>query len=111
MQLVKVNEYSTMLNGIRNGNRHAILKFHGSHCYRSKQFKDRLIKRVDLQIDVYEIDFFEHRDISRLLGVEIIPTALLLENGIPISRMDGLYGADDFLDFVADVVLHGKNPL
>jgi thioredoxin-like negative regulator of GroEL len=100
-----------MVSNIHSGTRYSVIRFHDKRCYRSQKFGEYLSRRTDLNIDVHEIDVEAHREIAHLYGVTYFPTAILLDDGIPVSRMEGLCETENFLDFVADIVILGHNSL
>jgi thioredoxin-like negative regulator of GroEL len=107
MNIVKVNTYQKMLSQIHNGKRHSIIKFSGKNCKACKKMNERLLEIKDLAVDVYDIDHYENKMISRLFSVRMLPTAVFIEDGMPMARMSGLSEADEFLSTVKDVVVHG----
>ena len=111
MHILKVSSYPKMVSNIRSGTRYSVIRFHNKHCYRSQKFGEFLSKRSDLNIDVHEVDCDTNHGIARLYGVSLFPTSILLDGGIPVSKMEGLCETDHFLEFVADVVILGRNPL
>ena len=111
MHVLKVVTFQKMVSNIRSGTRYSVIRFHDTCCYRSQKFGDSLSRRTDLNIDVHEIDVGAHREIAQLYGVSYFPTAILLDDGIPVSRMEGICEAENFLDFVADIVILGHNSL
>jgi thioredoxin-like negative regulator of GroEL len=70
-----------------------------------------LAKRKDMNVDVYSVDYFENLEVARLYGVTRIPTAIFMENGVPMSRMTGIEYAEEFLEYVNGVVVEGRYPL
>lgn len=111
MRIIQVPNYPAMVLNVRFGTKKSLLLFREKSSTRSNIFRENLNKHQELNIDVFEIDCNENREISQLFGVRYIPTAILLDNGFPVSRMDGECKSHEFLNFLQDVVSHGKDPL
>lgn len=109
MRIEKIVSFDKLVGHIKMDARYSMLRFHDVRCYRSRQFGKSLAKRSDINITVYEIHS-DNREILQLFGVSCVPTAFLLDGGIPISRMQGLCESENFLDFVAGVVDMGRDP-
>ena len=99
MQTIKVNSYSKMLDGLRNGRKYALIKFTSNSCRACKK-----IAKLDLDIDVYDVNHDENKAISRAFSVRSLPTVVFCEDGIPSARMVGLNKANEFFEVVGQVV-------
>jgi hypothetical protein len=111
MRILTVPNYPSLVLNTRYGTKKSLLFFSNKTSVHSATFRENLKKHPDIHIDVLEIDCNDNPEISDLFGVRYIPTAILLENGFPISRMDGVCKSQEFVDFLYDVVSHGKDPL
>jgi hypothetical protein len=111
MRILTVQNYPSLVLSVRYGSKKSLLLFSRKTSVQSDTFRGNLKKNQDIHIDVWEVDCNGNPEISDLFGVRYIPTAILLENGFPISRMDGVCKSQEFVDFLHDVVSHGKDPL
>ena len=103
MQTIKVNSYSNMLDGLYNGRKYALIKFTSNSCRACKNLHPKIAK-LDLDIDVYDVNHDENKAISRAYSVRALPTMIFCEDGIPSARMVGLNKANEFLQVVDQVV-------
>ena len=104
MQTIKVNSYSKMLGGLQSGRKYALLKFTGKNCGACKKLEPKLTEIKNLDIDIYDVEHYENKVISRAFSVRALPTVVFCEDGIPSARMTGLSESDDFFQLVDDVV-------
>ena len=74
-------------------------------------FSRKLEKESGDQYGCFGNDCDDNPEISDLFGVRYIPTAVLLDNGFPVLRMDGSCKSREFFVFLRDVISHGKDPL
>ncbi|AGE48848.1 thioredoxin [Paramecium bursaria Chlorella virus AP110A] len=111
MRILSVPNYPSMVLSVRFGTKKSLLFFSNKTSLRSAAFRENLKKHQEINMDVLEIDCDENPEISDLFGVKYIPTAILLDNGFPVSRMDGSCKSHEFVDFLFDVVSLGKDPL
>jgi len=111
MRISRVTRYDHLVSGLRSGSKYSIVKFVKTDDYRTNILNSSLAKRKDMNVDVYSVSYLENLEIARLYGVTRIPTAIFVENGVPMSRMTGIEYAEDFMDYVDGVVSHGKHPL
>jgi hypothetical protein len=111
MRISRVTRYDHLVSGLRSGSKYSIVKFVRTDDYRTNILNSSLAKRKDMNVDVYSVDYFENFEVARLYGVVKIPTAIFMENGVPMSRMTGIEYAEEFLDYVNGVVVGGKYPL
>ena len=103
MQTVKVNSYSNMLSGLHSGRKYALIKFTSKSCRACKNLEPRIAK-LDLDIDVYDVNHDENKAISRAFSIRSLPTVVFCEDGIPSARMVGLNKTSEFLEVVGQVV-------
>jgi thioredoxin-like negative regulator of GroEL len=103
MQTIKVNNYSKMLGDLQSGRKYSLIKFTSKSCRACKNLEPRIAK-LDLGIDVYDIDHDENQVISRAFSVRSLPTMIFCEGGIPSARMVGLNNSKEFLQLVGQVV-------
>lgn len=111
MRILSVPNYPSMVLNVRFGTKRSLLLFSNKTSVRSATFRENLKKHQEINIDVLEIDCDANPEISDLFGVRYIPTAILLDQGFPISRMDGACKSHEFVEFLHDVVSLGKDPL
>lgn len=111
MRISRVTRYDHLVSGLRSGSKYSIVKFVRTDDYRTNILNSSLVKRKDMNVDVYSVDYFDNFEVARLYGVVKIPTAIFMENGVPMSRMTGIEYAEEFLDYVNGVVVGGKYPL
>ena len=101
MDTIKVNSLRQFTSGVTSGRKYAIAKFYKNGCKPCGTLQEKYMKpRGGLSIDVYEIEHVNNKVISRQFDVRVLPTAILFENGEPVSRMDGLKEADEFFENV-----------
>ena len=103
MQTIKVNSYSKMLSGLQSGRKYSIIKFTSKSCRACKNIERRIAK-LDLDIDVYDVDHDDNQVISRAFSVRALPTVVFCEGGIPSARMVGLNQTKEFFQIVDQVV-------
>ena len=103
MQTIKVNGYSKMLDGLYGGRKYALIKFTSKSCRACKNLHPKIAK-LDLDIDVYDVNHDENKTISRAFSIRSLPTMIFCEDGIPSARMVGLNKANEFLQVVDQVV-------
>ena len=103
MQTIKVNSYSKMLDGLHNGRKYALIKFTSNSCRACKNLHPKIAK-LDLDIDVYDVNHDENKTISRAFSIRSLPTMIFCEDGIPSARMVGLNKANEFFEVVGQVV-------
>ena len=103
MQTIKVNSYSKMLSGLQSGRKYSIIKFTSKSCRACKNLEPRIAK-LDLDIDVYDVNHDENKVISRAFSVRALPTVVFCEDGIPSARMVGLNKTQEFFYLVDQVV-------
>jgi thioredoxin-like negative regulator of GroEL len=103
MQTIKVNNYNKMLDGMQSGRKYALIKFTSKACRACKNLEPRIAK-LDLDIDVYDVNHDENQVISRSFSIQSLPTVVFCEDGIPSARMTGLNQSKDFLKLVGQVV-------
>ena len=111
MRFSTVPNYPSLVLSMRYGTKKSLLFFSNKTSVHNATFRENLKKKPDIHIDVWEVDCDDNPEISDLFGVRHIPTAILMENGFPISRMNGVYKSHEFVDFLHDVISHGKDPL
>jgi len=111
MRILSVPNYPSMVLNVRFGTKKSLLFFGNKTSVRSAIFRENLKKNQEINMDVLEIDCDDNPEISDLFGVRYIPTAVLLDNGFPVSRMDGSCKSREFFVFLQDVISHGKDPL
>jgi thioredoxin-like negative regulator of GroEL len=110
MHIIQIHTYRQLLTNVRSGNKHAIIQFTSPGCPASNNLKARLAKRRDVNIDVFDIEYYKNKPIGALFDVKYLPCAILVEHGMPVARANGLFEMDNFLEAVDDVVFHDKNP-
>ena len=103
MQTIKVNGYSKMLDDLYGGRKYALIKFTSKSCRACKNLERRIAK-LDLDIDVYDVDHDDNQVTSRAFGVRALPTVVFCEDGIPSARMVGLNQTKEFFQIVDQVV-------
>lgn len=103
MQTVKVNSYQKMLGGLQSGRKYALIKFTSKSCRACKNLEPRIAK-LNLDIDVYDVEHYENKVISKLFSVRALPTVVFCEDGIPSARLVGLNDSKDFFKLVGQVV-------
>lgn len=103
MQTIKVNSYSNIIGGLYSGRKYALIKFTSKSCRACKNLEPKIAK-LDLEIDVYDVNHDENMVISRAFSVRALPTVVFCEDGIPSYRMVGLNKAKEFLQVVDQVV-------
>ena len=103
MQTIKVNNYTKMLEGLQAGRKYALIKFTAKSCRACKNLEHKIAK-LDLGIDVYDVEHYENQVISRAFSVRALPTVVFCEDGIPSARMVGLKESKDFFKLVGQVV-------
>ena len=103
MQIIKVNSYSQMLGGLHNGRKYALIKFTSKSCRACKNLEPRIAK-LDLDIDIYDVNHDENKAISRAFSVRSLPTMVFCEDGVPSARMVGVNKTKEFFQFVDQVV-------
>lgn len=111
MRISRVTRYDHLVSGLRSGSKYSIVKFVRTDDYRTNILNSSLAKRKDMNVDVYSVDYFDNLEVARLYGVVKIPTAIFMENGVPMSRMTGIEYTEEFLEYVNGVVVGGKYPL
>ncbi|AGE55692.1 thioredoxin [Acanthocystis turfacea Chlorella virus MN0810.1] len=101
MQTVKVQSLRQFTTGVTAGRKYAIAKFYKDGCKPCGALQEKYIKpRQDLDLDVYEIEHVNNKVISRQFNVRVLPTVVLLENGEPVERAEGLKAAEAFFENV-----------
>ena len=108
MQIVKVHNYRKLLHGVRTGPKNAVIVF-TSPAPHSTNLKARLADMKDVGINVFDIPYDNNRKIAELFEIRCIPTAVLVEHGMPIARATGFSEMDQFVQDVRDTVLYDKN--
>lgn len=103
MQTTQVNSYTKMLGGLQSGRKYALIKFTSKSCRACKNLEPRIAK-LDLDIDVYDVNHDENQVISRAFSIRSLPTVVFCEDGIPSARMVGLNQTKDFFQLVDQVV-------
>ena len=103
MQTIKVNNYTKMLEGLQSGRKYALIKFTAKSCRACKNLEPKIAK-LDLGIDVYDVEHYENQVISRAFSVRALPTVVFCEGGIPSARMVGVNNAKEFFQLVDQVV-------
>ena len=103
MQIIKVNSYSNMIGGLYNGRKYALIKFTSKSCRACKNLEPRIAK-LDLDIDIYDVNHDENKAISRAFSVRSLPTMVFCEDGVPSARMVGVNKTKEFFQFVDQVV-------
>jgi hypothetical protein len=91
------------------GPKRAVIAF-TSTCQASNNLRARLATMKDVDLDIYEVDYYKNKPIGRLFEINHLPSAIFLEHGMPIARAKSLFEMEDFFSIVDDVVMHGKNP-
>jgi thioredoxin-like negative regulator of GroEL len=103
MQTIKVNNYTKMLEGLQSGRKYALIKFTAKSCRACKNLEPKIAK-LDLGIDVYDVNHDENKAISRAFSIRSLPTVVFCEDGIPSARMVGLNKTKEFFEVVGQVV-------
>jgi thioredoxin-like negative regulator of GroEL len=109
MRLVQVHTYRQLLTGVRL-EKHAVVTFTSPSCPASNNMKARLAERRDVQITVFDVDYYKNKPIAKLFDIRYLPSAVLLEHGMPIDRMTGMFEFEQFFETINDLVMLGKNP-
>jgi thioredoxin-like negative regulator of GroEL len=105
MQTIKVESLRQFTTGVASGRKYALAKFYKNGCKPCGALQERYIKpRRNLDIDLYEIEHVNNKVISRQFNVRVLPTVVLLENGEPVERAEGLKAAEAFFENVDTLV-------
>jgi hypothetical protein len=110
MHIVKVFNYRKLLQSVRLSGKHSIVTVTAHNCPMSNNLRARLDIRQDLNIDVFDIPYETKLPIGHLFEIRSVPTAILLEHGMPIARADQSFEIDKFIETVEDVVVYDRNP-
>jgi hypothetical protein len=70
----------------------------------------RLAERRDLNVDVFDVTYERNVPIGPLFEIRCVPTAMLLEHGMPIARAAQSFEIDNFLGKVEDAIIYDRNP-
>ena len=110
MHIVKVLNYRKLLQSVRLGSKHSIVTVTAHNCPRSNNLRERLADRRDLNIEVFDIPYERNLPVGHLFEIRSVPTAILLEHGMPIARASQSFEIDKFITNVEDVVVYDRNP-
>ena len=103
MQTIKVNNYTKMLANLQSGRKYALIKFTAKSCRACKNLESG-ISKLDLDIDVYDVEHYENQVISRAFSVRALPTVVFCEDGVPSARMIGVNNKKEFFQLIDQVV-------
>ena len=104
MQHIKVITSKQLLNGINSGRKNAIIKFKREGCVSCKKLATCIQEKAHLDIDIYEIEEPESKTLGWIFEVTMLPTAIFVQDGVSIIRMDGSKETDQFIEIVNDIV-------
>ena len=110
MRIVETLNYRQLLQRVKTGNKHTIVTVTARNCPRSNNLKARLAERRDLSIDVFDIPYERNLPAGSLFEIRCVPTAILLEHGMPIARAAQSFELDNFIGKVEDAVIYDRNP-
>lgn len=77
-----------------------VLKFSATWCGPCKSLS-AILKNVDFKdVELKEIDIDENADDAKKYGIRGVPTMVLLEDGVEVSRKSGVMTADKVEEFI-----------
>ncbi|AGE54625.1 thioredoxin [Paramecium bursaria Chlorella virus KS1B] len=103
MNIIKINTSHQLTQRIMTSTRPSVIQFTGKNCNPCKLFKKK-ITETSIPVEVFDVDFYENKQIGKLFNVSVLPTAIFIDEQQPVARMNGLKEYDEFIELVEPVV-------
>ena len=103
MNIFKINTSQQLTQRVMTSTRPGVIQFTGKKCNPCKLFKQKFAE-TSFPVEVYDVDFYENKQIGKLFNISVLPTAIFIDKQQPVARMNGLKEYDEFIELVETVV-------